>query len=224
MRVIVHRGGRGFGPDNTIEAMEEAVRFGVKEIETDVRATADGRLVICHDAMIWGRVVARTDLARLREVAPDRPLLTELLDRLAGKVTFNLEVKKAPLDLFADILIQYDLLETTLVTSFDTEFVARYKERFPKARIGFLFRRPGKFGRRFEEASGFGAEVVLPYFNGVSEGLVKAAHYLDLPVLPWTVNGSRDIDRLVGFGVDGFITDDYRGAVAHLGLEEKQPE
>ena len=52
------QGRRGSALDNTIEAMEEAVRFGVKEIETDVRATADGRLVICHDAMIWGRVVA----------------------------------------------------------------------------------------------------------------------------------------------------------------------
>jgi len=36
---------------------------------------------------------------------------------------------------------------------------------------------------------------------------VKAAQQLGLQVIPWTVNGSADMRRLLDWGVDGIITD-----------------
>lgn len=50
--VIAHRGGAGLWPENTMHAFEEAHKLGVDVIETDVRSTADGVLVLIHDASV----------------------------------------------------------------------------------------------------------------------------------------------------------------------------
>jgi glycerophosphoryl diester phosphodiesterase len=36
----------------------------------------------------------------------------------------------------------------------------------------------------------------------------RQAHELGLPVIPWTVNTTADMARLMNLGVDGIITDD----------------
>ena len=50
-RVILaaHRGDRKNCPENTMPAFESALHFGVDMIETDVRMTKDGALVLTHD-------------------------------------------------------------------------------------------------------------------------------------------------------------------------------
>lgn len=44
-----HRGDRKHYPENTMEAFRAAVEMGCDAIETDVRMTADGQLVLIHD-------------------------------------------------------------------------------------------------------------------------------------------------------------------------------
>jgi glycerophosphoryl diester phosphodiesterase len=50
-----HRGDRKNFPENTMSAFRAAVDLGLDAIETDIRMTKDGHLVIMHD-----RDVART--------------------------------------------------------------------------------------------------------------------------------------------------------------------
>ena len=50
--VIAHRGASRLAPENTIEAFELAVAVGADGIELDVRRTADGVLVVHHDARL----------------------------------------------------------------------------------------------------------------------------------------------------------------------------
>ena len=47
--VSAHRGGRNHGIENTLTAMRNAMAMGVDMIETDVRMTRDGYLVLMHD-------------------------------------------------------------------------------------------------------------------------------------------------------------------------------
>lgn len=46
-----------------------------------------------------------------------------------------------------------------------------------------------------------------PEHPDLTAGLLQAAHALELPVVPWTVNEPADMERLARWGVDGFITD-----------------
>ncbi len=52
-----------------------------------------------------------------------------------------------------------------------------------------------------------GGAVWSPNGGAVSEALVKEAQALGLKVVPWTINAPADLDRMLGWGVDGLITD-----------------
>ena len=70
--VFAHRGGCALGPENTIAAFELGLGSGADGLEFDVHLSADGVVVVCHDALLdrttdgSGPVAARTaaELAR----------------------------------------------------------------------------------------------------------------------------------------------------------------
>lgn len=57
--ICAHRGASHTHPENTLAAIDEAVRLGAQQIEIDVRRTTDGHLVLMHD----GTVTRTTDAA-----------------------------------------------------------------------------------------------------------------------------------------------------------------
>jgi glycerophosphoryl diester phosphodiesterase len=50
--VIAHQGGDGIWPGNTMFAFQHAIELGVDVIETDIRQTRDGILVVSHDESV----------------------------------------------------------------------------------------------------------------------------------------------------------------------------
>ena len=120
--VVAHRGchaaaarlGLGAAPENSLTALEHCVAIGADVMETDVRMTRDGHLVMIHDATVdrttngHGRVSGLT-LAELRDLrlrddlgGADAPLtddriatLDEMLRAAAGRIVLNLDIKDA---------------------------------------------------------------------------------------------------------------------------------
>ncbi len=71
-----------------------------------------------------------------------------------------------------------------------------------------------------------GGTTWSPNFNHIDASKVKAAQQLGLKVIPWTVNEPADMDRLIGWGVDGLISDypdRLRAAVQRAGLALPTP-
>lgn len=115
--VVAHRGASLERPENTLPAFEAAVRAGADAVELDVRLTADGIPVICHDADVsrvtdGAGLVHELTLAELklldasggppssRDVsAPDGSgrveiaTLFEALDLLGGRAGIDIEIK-----------------------------------------------------------------------------------------------------------------------------------
>ena len=52
-----------------------------------------------------------------------------------------------------------------------------------------------------------GGTTWSPYFRNLTQDDLKAAQQLGLKVIPWTVNDPAEADRLIGWGVDGIISD-----------------
>ncbi len=52
-----------------------------------------------------------------------------------------------------------------------------------------------------------GGAVWSPNGGALTEALVKEAKALGLRVIPWTINNPADMERFLGWGVDGIITD-----------------
>lgn len=107
--VISHRGEHLHHPENTIPAFEEAIRVGADFIEVDVRTTADGKLVLSHDATVdrctngHGPISAMT-FAQVEaldagikagpEFAGTRiPTFDEVLDLARGRIGIYVDVK-----------------------------------------------------------------------------------------------------------------------------------
>jgi glycerophosphoryl diester phosphodiesterase len=71
-----------------------------------------------------------------------------------------------------------------------------------------------------------GGAVWSPNGGAVTEALVKEAQALGLKVVPWTINAPADLDRFLGWGVDGLITDypdRLREAMARRGMALPKP-
>lgn len=66
IEIVAHRGYSARAPENTIAAMELAIRYGAPALEFDIRATRDGVPVVIHDDMLErttngrGRIADRT--------------------------------------------------------------------------------------------------------------------------------------------------------------------
>lgn len=62
-------------------------------------------------------------------------------------------------------------------------------------------------GSLAKAAASQGYDIVSPAFRSVTPAMITEAHELGLPVIPWTVNTTADMERLMNLGVDGIITD-----------------
>lgn len=117
--LIAHRGGAALAPENTVTAFRQAIDWwGADVLEIDVRPTADGEVVVLHDARVDRTTdgtgpVAALPLARVRELDagyrftldgglsyPYRggdvhiPTFREVLDTFPGH-RINVEIKDA---------------------------------------------------------------------------------------------------------------------------------
>lgn len=112
--VAAHRGFCAKFPENTMLAFREAVKLGVDQIETDVRITRDGELVLIHDATLErttngsGKVCDYT-LAELKLLDAGRgeqiPTLRELFELVKDHpaMTLDLEFKEYPVSGWEDV-------------------------------------------------------------------------------------------------------------------------
>jgi len=63
--VVAHRGDWKHSVENSLPAMRHAIEMGVDVVEIDIRRTADGRLVLMHDATIDRTTNGRGEVASL---------------------------------------------------------------------------------------------------------------------------------------------------------------
>lgn len=105
--VAAHRGWRSKYPENTIEAFEAALTLDVDQLETDVRITKDGELVLIHDDTVdrttngSGKVCDHT-LAELKALDAGNgakiPTLIEFMELVKDHptITLDIELKEYP--------------------------------------------------------------------------------------------------------------------------------
>jgi glycerophosphoryl diester phosphodiesterase len=225
--IFAHRGARAHAPENTLLAFELAFALGADAIECDVQLTADGALVVIHDATLdrttgAHRPVARATLAELRALDAGRgqriPLLAEVLGlcQRAGRQV-NLEVKAespaAALQTAKTLTVPLAAVEQArraalVVSSFDLAAVAHIKRQLPWLRVATLH--SGSRWRREDPlapAQAVGAEAVHLHTALASPQLVQRAHDLGLQTRVWTANLPATLRQLLRWGVDGVFTD-----------------
>ena len=67
---------------------------------------------------------------------------------------------------------------------------------------------PVKYGGSVPRAvKAAGGKIWSPLYEDVTPSSIAEAHSLGLPVIVWTVNDPKDMERLIDMGVDGIISD-----------------
>ena len=120
--VVAHRGDWRHSVENSLPAVQHAIEMGVDVVEIDIRRTADGRLVLMHDATIdrttngRGEVASLTfdSIRRCRLKAPDGtltdllvPTLDEVFELGRDRILFNID---KGFDIFDDVFFLADSL------------------------------------------------------------------------------------------------------------------
>ncbi len=141
MIVIAHRGASAYAPENTEAAFDLGVEMGSDAIETDLRATRDGVIVLLHDARVDRTTDGHGNVAELawetvqsldagawkhpRFAGQQIPTLAWFLDRYGRRVPLYLELKAAGIEEEAVAMVrERELLDQVVFTSFNLEAVA----------------------------------------------------------------------------------------------------
>lgn len=229
MIVFAHRGESGTYPENTILAFEEALKSGVNGIELDVHKTKDGKLAVIHDESIdrtfWGTgLVKDYDLRDLKKLKNRDEKFSDNIDSIIGTLeevillasfrddfTLNIELKTDVIHYdgierdVLEMLDSYDMIDTTIISSFNHKSLKICKEINKDIRTAALYSEPIKDVVNY--AKNLGVYAIHPSYNLVTEELIKECHENNILVNTYTVNEASIMKKLIDEKVDGIITD-----------------
>jgi glycerophosphoryl diester phosphodiesterase len=152
-RVIAyaHQGGAWEGPSSTLHAIRHALGAGATAIELDVHATADGELVVCHDATVdrttaaQGSIASFT-LAQLRDmdfsfwwipgadVTPGRPAADyPFRGRAPADSAFGIATLREVLEQFPGVVLNLDVKQTAPVVEPYEQALARLLAEYERS-------------------------------------------------------------------------------------------
>jgi glycerophosphoryl diester phosphodiesterase len=228
--VIAHRGNRVRAPENTIEALQQAVDLGADAIEFDVRITRDGIPVVIHDPDVDrttnGRgLVESFTFAEIQGLdagarsphssGPVRvPALEEVLDRFP-RTPMVIEVKEiGAVEATEEMIRRFGAHDRVIVGSAETLVMQRFYRSglrscasmrdatrlIPVAIAGLTPAKPG-----------YHVLSVTTRFRGLPIPVIRmavAARKVGIATHVWTVNDPLQARRLWNGGVAGIVTDD----------------
>ena len=183
-------------------------------VELDVRRTADGKLVVHHDAKIGLKAIIRM---RAEDMPTYVPSLSDALDACDG-MQVNIEIKSDASEPDYDpkqavacavvaLLAERGDGERMLISSFDRDTIDCVHALAPQLRTGYLFMEVWPDASRMMlEVAAAGHVAVHPYRKVADAELVSAAHANGLQVNVWTVDKPAEMQHLATLGVDTIIT------------------
>ncbi|HSG79679.1 MAG TPA: glycerophosphodiester phosphodiesterase [Acidimicrobiia bacterium] len=211
--IIAHRGAGLRHRENTLEAFAAAGGLGADAVELDVRRTADGVLVVHHDASVPGfGLLVDHAFDDVRASLAWVPTLSEAL-AACDPLWVNVEIKNSPFEPDWDpedtvaATIGALVPHGTLVSSFNPATVERARASGP-VRTGYLVFEgmdPADFLDAAVSHDTLHVAVAdLP--PGKDREIVAAASERGLPVIVYTTDEPDEIERFAAAGVAGVIT------------------
>ncbi|MGB0896535.1 MAG: glycerophosphodiester phosphodiesterase family protein [Flavobacteriaceae bacterium] len=155
-----------------------------------------------------------------------KPLLSEVIKEcehyaksLNTTVTYIIEIKSQPkwygqfypqppsyVQILLKELQEFSLGTRVVLKSFDVAVLNEIKCQKPNQRISLLVNKDELIDAKLKQLE-YRPEILGPYFKLLDCANVKKYQALGYELLPWTVNDSSDMNRLLSYGVDGIITD-----------------
>ncbi len=223
IQITAHRGSKVRAPENTLSALQQAIVEGADFAEIDVQHTADGVVVLLHDADLMrvasvNRRLQDIDYKDLRSIdvgswfAPEFsservPTLLEAIDVARGRIKLNIELKytwpdPALAEKVGRIIRRNEFTSDCVVSSLNFQAVTEIKRAFPELKTGFIVMQAvGSLSRMEADFLSISAARATPR-------LIRDVHRRGREVHVWTVNDLSNALSVIEMGVDNIITDE----------------
>jgi glycerophosphoryl diester phosphodiesterase len=216
--LLGHRGARATRrvPENSIASFELAMAHGCDGFEFDVRRSADGVSVICHDP-VWrasgggrpGLEVAGAAVAELEGIAK----LEDVLARFAQTAYLDIELKIGGMEIEVVEAVKKYRPRRFVVSSFLPEALMGVRDADAEIPLGLICDTRAELGV-WERLP---VSAVIPQYKLVTRELVDRLHRANKQVLVWTVNEEAKMRELAEWGVEGVISDETELMVRAFG-------
>ena len=205
-KIFGHRGLPHSYEENTFKSLNKAQEI-CDFVETDVRITKDGELVLYHDAEIQTQKIEELSLSDINELIDIEISEIHLVSReqIKGDTNFELKISSKDDDLnkvFLEKIINLTNPED-IVSSFDWEIILNNRESF-KSKYGILI---DKENQLFESKAMSNLDEKLMF---MVEKEIFYSRNFDLPLercVVWTVNDKGEINSVLNMNVYGVVTD-----------------
>jgi glycerophosphoryl diester phosphodiesterase len=215
--LLGHRGARAEKsvPENTLVSFDLALAQGCDGLEFDVRLTADGHAVICHDESVRGLKIAESSAEKLA-----LPGLREVLARYQRNAFLDIELKIPGLEkISADLLRRLTPARGFVISSFLPEALMAVRDLDATIPLGLICETQAELCRWPE----LPVEYVIPYRKLVRKNLIDEIKAAGKKIIVWTVNATVDMKRFSKWGVDGIISDHPKRLARALGRQMEKP-
>jgi glycerophosphoryl diester phosphodiesterase len=220
MLVIGHRGCGTLYPENTIEAVKQAIALNLDGIEIDLQLTKDCEVIVHHDNQIENLEIRNNILSNLKVSRPELPTLKKVLQLVSSSAPsqFNLllemksshlkDIKEVEALVFETInnLQEYcENWEFVHILSFDTRALKFVNIHSPTLKTCLLIE--GCANISHININKLPLYAIGPSVEHITPEVVELAHALNLKVFVWTVKDKQALLQLHEIGVDLIISD-----------------
>ncbi len=220
--VIAHRGAwkNTNVPENSIAALQHAIRLGCYGSEFDVHMSADSVPFVLHDHSIQGIHIEKTNAAELRKIklthGESLPTLEEYL--LAGKsqnkTRLILEIKSSSISKerslaltkkCVDMVNKTGVADFTDYIAFDLDVCLQVKKLAPTAHVQYL-----NGDKTPEQLATAGLDGFDYHFSVLkrNEIWLADAHKIKLSTNAWTVNDEETMRWLISRNIEMITTNE----------------
>jgi glycerophosphoryl diester phosphodiesterase len=201
--LLGHRGARATRtiPENTLASFDLALAHGCDGFEFDVRRTADGRALICHDPKVGESEIAHAGSGDLTQL----PDLDQVLARYHTSAFLDIELKVAGLEpALLQSLRSYPPQRGYVVSSFLPEVLLTLRKLDDHLPLGLLCETQPQLAAWPR----LPVRYVLPHYTLMDINLYEALRREERGVFIWTINRKESMLQFQKMGVDGIISDD----------------
>ena len=209
---IAHRGASRIAPENTLAAFKEAINIGVDAVELDLQGTADGQVVVIHDASLdrttdQSGQIKDTPLETIKQAdagtwfnpkfaGESVPTLAEALVSIADNAIALLEIKDVSITKSVVRIVQnMDMVDQSIIISFHSSAIQIVRTLEPRLPTGYIIGSKENIQpiQLCQQLGLLGSSLLNVDHRLVTENFIYEIRRRGITLWCWTVD---DIDRM----------------------------